>query len=78
MFSSFPRTRNGRSKCSNAGIHVAFGSLVTGDFSDGIGDVGSDIIVPLTNSKLNVERCTTLAVVVGNAVLALAGSQSAP
>ena len=38
-------------KCRKAGIYVAFESLVTGDLSDGIGDVGSDIVVPLTNSS---------------------------
>jgi hypothetical protein len=59
-------------KCSPAGITVEFGSHVSGEVSEGSGDIGSEIAVDLTNASLKQEQCVEIVGKVADAVRAIA------
>ena len=62
--------------CSQAGLSVAFGAWVSGEVSEGSGDVGPEMVVALTVTALSEDQCGRLAVSVGEALVEIINSSA--
>lgn len=63
-------------KCSPAGLSVAFGAWVSGEVSEGSGDVGPEMVVTLTVTALSEDQCGRLAVSVGEPLVEIINSSA--
>jgi hypothetical protein len=75
-FASMPIVTPWVVHCSSKGLSVAFGAFISGEVSEGSGDVGPVSVVSLTDAPLSAERCAELVVSVGEAVTEIVGKDA--
>jgi len=69
LIAAVPATVPWTVKCSSSGLDVMLGTLISGDISEGSGEVGLELGVSLTNTRLSEQQCFQMVGPIGEEVV---------